>query len=91
MKVEAWSLYKYGEPLHDEPPECESRSGTGSGRRSGHGCPLYDWFHQGCPDGVTISEVSIKTFRRGEGWFDNERVKEPLIGNVVFNFLEMAL
>lgn len=39
---------------------------------SGHGCPLYDWFHQGSPDCATsnanahISHVSIETFQRGE-------------------------
>lgn len=68
----------------------------GSGCRSGHGCPLYDWFHQGSPDGATssanarINKVSIETFRCGKGWFDKERIKELLIWNVVSHFLEMA-
>lgn len=96
LKLKMWSLYNFGDPLHAKLPEHESWSGTGSGRRSGLGCPLCDWFHQGSPDGAAsstntrITEVSIETFGCGKGWLLLKRVKVLLIWTAVIH-LEAAL
>lgn len=50
--------YPHDKPLlNDEDESLLGRSGGGSG----HGCPLYDWFHQGSPKGATPSPTHTLT------------------------------
>lgn len=70
MKVEVLSPLRFGEPLHDDASENESRRAVGGGCGRLAGSPLYDWFHLGSPraaapanaDAAT-GNVSIETFR----------------------------
>lgn len=97
VKVEVSSLYEFGEPLHDEPPGMSHDQGRGVGVRVGMGVPFMTGFIRALPVVQPPPPTHASTrfpsrhFDVVRGWLDKECIKELLIRNVVFHFLETAL